>query len=650
MTEQGIQTAPKLLDLGGIELLKDCIGALVPREMPSIVTFGEDTEFCGKNIYPRQQTLLKILYLELENLTDYDHRVIKEWMTSTQAGGDVRIPLDLYERMELLRDRGYTHFGEFVDVGGRRGGKGFIGGLIGSRQTLWATYLDDPQRRFGIDSSKDIYGYVLATTKGQASKYLYADVSHMIESCKALAPYILKSQGEEIRVQTPADKRREARLRVSGIEIERDVASVRIMSSAADASSVRGGAAFFVMLDEFAHFLETGSRKSGSEIYKALRPSLDQMKKDSLMYIPSSPYTETGQFFELVQVGLTPLSHEESQPSFLVFQHPSWELYKDWDKPIAKGHFVVAIQEYDAEMEAEERKDPESFRVERRAQFAKTIDAYLRPEAVEAIFRPYPTTEDVLEQKEYGSLQYTYEAHGDPSKSMANFGFSIGHAEEDSSGLLHVFIDFQNVYMPHLFPPDPETGVRTVNYLTVESDMVEIGRRFPNINFLTFDHWNSVSPIQHIRQGLKKLGSRVRVKEVQFDSRHNYDRCEVFKEAVNMGWVHAPVVLFDHPVLGEINLLEQELKFLQDKGGKVDRQTFGPITTKDLSDCVMEVVYRLLHDQVESLDRGRMSSTHLTPGSPAHRAPESGGRTLRTLQKELGRGRGSSTRANGRRW
>jgi len=35
--------------------------------------------FCGRRLYPRQQTLYRLIFLETELMTDYDLAVIEEW-------------------------------------------------------------------------------------------------------------------------------------------------------------------------------------------------------------------------------------------------------------------------------------------------------------------------------------------------------------------------------------------------------------------------------------------------------------------------------------------------------------------------------------------------------------------------------------------
>jgi len=83
-----------------------------------------------------------------------------------------------------------------------------------------------------------------------------------------------------------------------------------------------------------------------------------------------------------------------------------------------------------------------------------------------------------------------------------------------------------------------------------------------------------------------------------------------------MGWVHCPKDTLYGDGGPDDSLLSQELKFLQTKNGKVVRQTIGPVTTKDLADCVMEVTSELLADQIDRFERNsRLSHTRLAAGA-----------------------------------
>jgi hypothetical protein len=267
----------------------------LPQIVPTIEEFAEHPSFCGKTLYPRQRTLLKILFLESENFTAFDYRVIDEWLESSKRyeygpPNDVRIPLDIYDRIERCKAQGRSHFREFIDVGGRRGGKGFVGGIVGARLTYEALRLDDPQAFYGIDPDKDMYINVVATSSIQAKKYLFADVALTILGCKAIRPFIWKIQEEEVRIQTPADIRKVTELKHRGIKVNKDIASLRVTANSSTSASGRGGAAYAQMFDEFAHVIDSESTRSASEIYEAYTPSLDQIGNAAFIYIPSSPF------------------------------------------------------------------------------------------------------------------------------------------------------------------------------------------------------------------------------------------------------------------------------------------------------------------------------------------------------------------------
>lgn len=171
------------------------VPAEVREELPPVVEFIEKYSR-GASLYPRQKTLLKIIFLEEENFTDYDRLVIEQWMESTRNGGEVVIPLDLYDRIRWCKAHGYRHFKEIIYCGGRRGGKGFIGGKIGEYKTAQMIALGNPQRFYEIDESKDIYLDILATQFSQAQGMLYNDIKDAILNNDWLAPYIYSTSND----------------------------------------------------------------------------------------------------------------------------------------------------------------------------------------------------------------------------------------------------------------------------------------------------------------------------------------------------------------------------------------------------------------------------------------------------------------------
>jgi hypothetical protein len=133
----------------------------------------------------------------------------------------------------------------------------------------------------------------------------------------------------------------------------------------------------------------------------------------------------------------------------------------------------------------------------------------------------------------------------------------------------------------------------TIDYLLVQNEIAEVLRRFPSTQKISFDMWNSAGPISMLRQ---EFSPRIRVVEESFNEAANQKRAELFKSALNLGWIHS--YKDDFGDQGTC-LLEQEMKFLTEVNGKVRKQDFGPVTTKDLFDCVAVVSTTMLHSALD---------------------------------------------------
>jgi len=392
------------------------------------------------------------------------------------------------------------------------------------------------------------------------------------------------------------------------------------------------------MYDEFAFHVQTGSVKSDAEIYHAWQPNLGQFAKEALTYIPSSPWTKAGQFYvlyqqaamlmqsykdetgtgdearqNLINVGQT--VELDADPTRLIFQGPSWALYEDWERTqeiLGLGYAFGKPPEpdlTDERQQREQRMNPDTFRVEKLGQFREVMDQYLDGDKVDAMYR-VPSWREPLEPVAFGTFDRKYRIHCDPATTGANFSLAIGHLEDappDEHGIVwpHVVFDLLKVWRPMDFPEDPETKKRTIDYIQVHNDIEDILGRFMSTERISFDQWNSASFIASLKQ---KFMPDIRVSEVTFTDKENQARCEKFKSALNLGWVHAYVDNFYRDDLS--CLLELELKFLSEKNGKVVKQETGPVTTKDLADSVMVVTVDLLHHALD-----RWSSSRMTAGA-----------------------------------
>jgi len=617
----------------------------------SITDFASHPDFCGLKLYPRQQTLLKLIYLETENMNAYDLDVIGEWQQNFARMKDrYGVQPDIWDRVKYLKANGYTHFPHVQSVMGRRASKGVIGGLLGTERIGRMIALDNPQAHYGI-MSESIYLMNLATNSLQAKRFLFADIRKTVGNNKWLSKYISISREQSLSLRTPADIRMIATMKAKRTPIEYEIASIRVLPMSSVSTSGRGAAAFCVFYDEMAHMITgTGGNRSSEEVYEAYQPSLDQFGRDSLTYIPSSPFSKVGRFFELYTQGSVlmrefsggkqllrmqgaeelPEDPEEtftklsSDPTMLVIQLPSWELYKDWErgKQLVGINFKKAVQyppvgpsEDNLKMARLKQRNPVKFKVEREAQFAEVMDAYLSSEKVDAMFAPFWKGSErwpngrVLSETSRGIGAFKYQGHADPSKSNANFAVAVGHLEQSPIPDIvvrdgkehqiywpHVIIDYMNVWKPSDYDD------HIVDYIEIGERLLEIPEWYPTMNMFTYDQFNSPGFIAGMK---KKFAPRLIVKEETFTAQSIQAMFEGFKSSLNLGWVHA----YRDDLYGSReeraegmgqSLLELECKFLSEKNGKVVKQEAGPVTTKDLFDCVATVSVRLLKD---SLDR-----------------------------------------------
>lgn len=564
----------------------------------------------GAKPFPRQKTLLKIIFLELDEFTDYDKFVIDEWMDETRKGGEVTIPLDLYDRMEWCIENGYHHFREIIFNGGRRGGKGFIGGKIAEYKVAQMISLGNPQRFYGIDDSKDMYLDVLATQYSQAQGMLFNDIKDAILMNDWLAPYLYYTSNSTQMLRTSADIARASLLRErGGRSINASVATIRICPSAASSSAIRGRTSFMQCFDEFAHGLDTGSTQSSSEIYNAATPSLQQFDKDGLIYIPSSPWSKAGKFYDLYQAALESDNGRPVNPQMLAIRVPSWGMYRDWQYDRRLHKAIILPPEKSPELQTRERLDPDKFAVEFRARFAETESAYIQSQVIDSLFMPFPSEDENLNYpSDRGIITKRYRVHADAGRSQDNFCCAIGH-KEFIDGRWHAFIDLMQVWQHTDFDED-EVGVRRIDY-TVPMEWFKKMMKMFFVERFTMDQWNSGMFIDELKACSMRgefLNKSTSVSVDNHTASGNFKRWEAFKTACYQGWVHIPKV--EHTIAGYGNmcLVERELKQLVLlRGNKVEigREGFGH---GDMADCVSTVVADLLMDQLNHLEAGDISA------------------------------------------
>lgn len=591
--------------------LLDQFSNAVIKERVDIITFAESPRFLGRRLYPRQKTLLKLLFLM--DLDDYDKKVVEEWQ-----GGEHEVILvpKLEERIQYLKDNGYEHFRIVQLVGGRRSSKGFLTGLCIAYLVYLLTLTEDLHEEFNLPAGKEIYFNIIADSLDQAKAHQFSDALDAVIDTKPLQKNRLlgNALAESMTIMTPSDVRRKEALKAAGMRMDRDMGSLVVKANGTNSKTIRGSASMMFVFDEMAHLISGESRMSDDELWTAAIPSVNQFRAAGMIFANSSPYQKIGKFFELYEQSLLLDPPEEGQPVYkdhFMIQFPSWALYKDWEKfdlPMPQS----LPPDEDPIMASEEQRDPVSFRVEHRAQFAEVIDAFLRPEMVDRMFDP-AFNEQVLGRElrpTAGAISFTkYKAHGDPASVGANFGLAIGHLEEvinsdTGSTEPHVVFDFIDAFYPEDFKdPNHPDQPGTIDWLEVIPTITHLINNFRPFEW-TFDQFDSTMAIQQLTKNLRDMNIQDTIVSEKFATpKLNQRRAYNFRSALNLGRVHAPHPETFNPLAtkNSIELARNELKFLQEKGGRVDKQTIGPVRTKDIADCIMEVVDALIGDTLGSI-------------------------------------------------
>ena len=619
------QAIPGTLDFWGT------VDEVVGPQLPDPITFVIGSQWLDRpNLYPRQATLLKIIFLRDDLFTDYDHQVIAEWIaefraTNPNAGPDNKfqahtngIQPDVYERIAWCKARGYRWFKEVLMAVGRRGSKGYVCSLA-MAYVLWSYICrGNPQEHYGVDRDKQLAVLIFAGKKDQAKANLWGDLFNAIVGSNCFSAYISESGAEHLTIYAPYDEIRAAKLAAKGIRSTRDIASFGVYPRESTLLSARGPAACILGFDEAAHVKNAGTTRQFGDVYGSATPALDQFGRDAFIVIPSSTWEMTGKFYQLWELALEQEPDDRGDltgvyPNKMMIQLASWDPYKDWQDaqdldlfpagfagdlgeyegrelprlPAMKG----AIQVYDDEMAREERANPDTFAVERRSHWQTAMDAYLNPGKVDAMFEPWYERPEMLgpprlEMQVQGPLTIQYRAHGDPANVNCRFGFAIAHTETGPDRMLHAVFDLIKFWDP----ADYEDHF--IDYDEVTDWIFDhVVQKFHPTE-LTFDQFNVPSTVKRLQKKVHagRMPKRVIVYERPATGPLNWATYECFKGALNMGFVHAPF----HAEASD------ELKFLRKPEGqaKVIPPDDGPVVTKDIADCISIVTAELLGEQM----------------------------------------------------
>lgn len=159
---------------------------------------------------------------------------------------------------------------------GRQSGKSTLAALLATHNAVFRDDLDAM-----IPRGRTRYVLVASPSEDQAREFVSL-CAGLIEASPLLAP-MAEIKADRIDFRLPSG------------------AHTAIRALAANSRSVRGMSASLVIIDEFAHMSDTAGPASDVRMFNALEPSLRVFGEAASMVLISTPFGETGKFWELCQ-------------------------------------------------------------------------------------------------------------------------------------------------------------------------------------------------------------------------------------------------------------------------------------------------------------------------------------------------------------
>ena len=254
-----------------------------------IITFTEEIEAkTGFSLFPVQKFMLKCYYgMELDDSDEYisvpdimNEKILYHFTEKAFLKW-------LYEegRCNTVTTEGKS-FRDFLMVMGRRASKSTITSILTNFETYKLLKIEDPVKYYCFPEGSKIHILNVALTNSQA-----IDISQMIKTEAKKIPFL----NERLVRDT---------MTLSSFKTDLDIdqvgePSIIRLAGGYASNALRGRNSIVVIMDEMAFFLDNSGRFSGSEVYKALTPSVASFGADGKVICISSPYKKEGNFYDL---------------------------------------------------------------------------------------------------------------------------------------------------------------------------------------------------------------------------------------------------------------------------------------------------------------------------------------------------------------
>ena len=505
----------------------------------NVLQYAESPWGLGMALFPVQRFIVKLYYnlpLDTKNKT----------ITVTSRFKDkILYQFTEAEYLHFLHSEGRCNLKEqdhmrrtLILPIGRRSGKTHLSAVFASYELYRLLSLGNPQDYYGIPNGNRIQIISVATDKDQAS-LLYNEVTGHLAKCEFFEPFKANVTQSFVNFRTPYD------IEKYGPTLRHDngkftsttgKASIRVTFKASVSKGLRGSGNIVIILDEMAHFQDTGV-SSAKDIYDAVAPSAmafspkDPRDKtlpigevQCRMICISSPLNRSGKFYELFHFAM---SNAPGSENMLAIQAPTWEVNPTVEPTFLKEKYHEDPNVFDTEFGAA-FTDRRRGWIEREQDLLDCVNLELRP-------------------KIYGPPRLPHQVGVDVGLMNDGSTVAITHLEGDK-----VVLDYHEAWYagvswresnPHLPAPGHEYAKNLHSIERIDFDMitewlVALSKRF-YVGEGLFDRWNGLP----LEQSLHKRGLK------QFKSEFfNRDSTSKMFQSVKMLMFDRRLVLYDFPV------------------------------------------------------------------------------------------------------
>jgi phage terminase large subunit-like protein len=510
---------------GSINIFSDLTREFISGDSDTVVdviTFAEASWGLNLKLLPSQKMILKCFYsMELDTQNKYIPvpNIVNDKILYTFTESEFLHFLHEEGRCNTNTVEG-KNFQELVLCVGRRGAKSVTAAIVAAYEKYKLVKRGDPAKYYGHQAGASICVLNVAPTDEQAS-VVFSNIQEFVRRCPYLRDRVLHSTLTYFDLCTDAD------MAVKG---RKPTASLTTISGGCSANSLRGQNSIVVIMDEMAFFITNEGRFSGSQVYKALTPSIGSFGNDGKILCLSSPNAKYGEFYDRY-------IYAQTDSDFVL----SFKMYS----AMANNSVSSAI------LHAARRKSRPAFMCEYGGEFSDSVKAWVEDEDEfrRCVVKSPQRTKGEPDCRYYVGLDLGFKNDG--------AAIAIAHKDRKTE---KIHVDFADVWYSgssDVWEQEKSIyhGCRKYSHkeLLMMSDIVDeleaLAKWFPLVKGL-FDQSNGYALAELLRaRGFTQIEME------NFSDKTNHEVYELFKRLYS----EELLVLYEHPVyVPEMFTLEGE--------------------------------------------------------------------------------------------